>query len=297
MALSALSDELMRAEGMMMQDQNEEALELLLRLAEDAEEYVDCNCQTTDEVQYFAFPTLFDRLAYRRVENDPRKLEDVHEPFDRLYGDLAMAYVRTGDYENAMNALKTAIRWNPMNCGFRLDLADLFKIAGDIREHIALTRAFLNFAAWFEAQGRLEQAAACLRAARRFEVKDSTLEAALDQATDTPKDPDGLTDEEANDLLEAEGLPTGANAEIAVCLLMCAQDCAAMGDRATATEMTIRARDLVGEKAALTLLQLVRDAAISEGFTAGGNPVSADAIGNASGEKTDAAETSDGEGK
>ncbi len=32
MALSALSDELMRAEGMMMQDQNDEALELLLRL-------------------------------------------------------------------------------------------------------------------------------------------------------------------------------------------------------------------------------------------------------------------------
>ena len=65
MALSALSDELMRAEGMMMQDQNDEALELLLRLAEDAEEYVDCNCQTTDELQYFAFPTLFDRLAWR----------------------------------------------------------------------------------------------------------------------------------------------------------------------------------------------------------------------------------------
>ena len=104
-----------------------------------------------------------------------------------------------------------------------------------------------------------------MRAARRFEVKDGALEAALDQAAGTPKDPDGLTDEETNDLLEVEGLPTGANAEIAVCLLMCAQDCAAMGDRATATEMTIRARDLVGEQAALTLLQLVRDAAISEG--------------------------------
>ncbi len=36
----------MRAEGMMMQDQNERDSELLLRLAEDAEEYVDCNCQT-----------------------------------------------------------------------------------------------------------------------------------------------------------------------------------------------------------------------------------------------------------
>ena len=144
MALSALSDELTRAEGMMMQDQNDEALELLIRLAEDAEEYVDRNCQTTDEVQYFAFPTLLDRLAYRRVENDPRKLEDVNEPFDRLYGDLAMAYVRTGDYENAMTALKTAIRWNPMNCGFRLDLADLIKIAGDIGEQMALRCGFFE---------------------------------------------------------------------------------------------------------------------------------------------------------
>ena len=70
-----------------------------------------------------------------------------------------------------------------------------------------------------------------------------------------------------------------------------------MGDRATATEMTIRARDLVGEQAALALLQLVRDAAISEGFTAGGNPVSDDVSCDASGEKTDAAETLDGEGK
>ncbi len=55
--------------------------------------------------------------------------------------------------------------------------------------------------------------------------------------------------------MEAEGLPTGANAEIAVCLLR------AQGlhmTRATATEMTTRARDLVGEQAALALLQLAQ---------------------------------------
>jgi len=302
MALSALSDDLMRAEGMMMQDQDQEALELLLRLAEDAEEYVDRNYQTTDEVQYFAFPTLFDRLAYRRVENDPRTLKDVAEPFEQLYGDLAMAYVRTGDYENAMEALKTAIRWNPMNCEFRLNLADLFRIAGNIQEQMALTfsvferasearhlsRAFLNFANWFDIQEKEEQAAACLRAARRLEVKDSNLEAALDQAAGTPKDPDGLTDEEANNLLEAEGLPTGANAEIAVCLLMCAQDCAVLGDKTTATQMTLRARDLVGEKTAMALLQLVRDAECAEGVTAGGTAVdSTDNLSKATGTASD----------
>ena len=44
---------------------------------------------------------------------------------------------------------------------------------------------------------------------------------------------------------------------------MCAQDEAALGNRNEATQLTIRARDLVGEPAALALLELVRDAALN----------------------------------
>ena len=40
---------------------------------------------------------------------------------------------------------------------------------------------------------------------------------------------------------------------------MCAQDAAVAGDRNVATGLTLRARDLVGEPAAMTLLQLIRD--------------------------------------
>ena len=164
-----------------------------------------------------------------------------------------------------------------MNCAARLDLADLYKIAGDVQQYLALTfsvferasevkhlaRAFLNFASWFEQTGRAQQAAAALRAARRLDAHDGALNAALSRATGTETDPDTLSDSEADDLLAAEGLPGGANAEIAVCLLMCAQDEAAMGNRNEATQLTIRARDLVGEPAALALLELVRDAALN----------------------------------
>ena len=101
MGKTRLSDELLRAEGLLVQGQQDSALELLARLAEDAEEYVDRNCPTTDELQWFSFPTLFERLAYRRVERDPRELRDVGEPLDRLYADLALANVRCGDYEAA----------------------------------------------------------------------------------------------------------------------------------------------------------------------------------------------------
>ena len=279
MIQTEMTDELERAEGLMLQGQPERAAELLARLAEDAEEYVDKNCPTTDEVQWFSFPTLFERLAYRRVEKDPRELRDVGEPLDRLYGDLALANVHAGDYDAAMSALKSAIRWNPMDCGSRLNLADLYRVAGDMQEYLALTysvferasdarhlaRAFVNFSGWFQASEKPRTAAAALRAARALDVRDSSVDAALDQAAGTERDPDLVSDDEVEALLAEEGLPDGANADIAVCLLRCASDAAAAGARDVAANLTLRARDLVGEAAAKALLELIRESDAAEG--------------------------------
>lgn len=279
MIQTEMTDELERAEGLMLQGQPERAAELLARLAEDAEEYVDKNCPTTDEVQWFSFPTLFERLAYRRVEKDPRELRDVGEPLDRLYGDLALSNVHAGDYDAAMSALKSAIRWNPMDCGSRLNLADLYRVAGDMQEYLALTysvferasdarhlaRAFVNFSGWFQASEKPRTAAAALRAARALDVRDSSVDAALDQAAGTERDPDLVSDDEVEALLAEEGLPDGANADIVVCLLMCASDAAAAGARDVAANLTLRARDLVGEAAAKALLELIRESDAAEG--------------------------------
>ena len=245
MSQTTLTEELMRAEGLLIQGQDESARELLARLAEDAEEYVDRNCPTTETLQWFSFPTIFERLAYRRVEEDPRELRDVGEPLDRLYADLALADIHVGDYDHATEALKQAVRWNPMGCEHRLNLADLFRVAGDMREYLALTysvferaseashlvRAYLTFAEYFQVSEKPRTAAAALRAARRLDTGDTTLEALAD----------------------------AANAEIAICLLMCAADAAAMGQRDVATNLTLRARDLVGEEAAMALLALIHE--------------------------------------
>lgn len=273
MERTELTEELERAEGLLLQDEGELAEAPLARLADDAEAYVDANCPTTDELQWFAFPTLFDRLAYRRVERDPRELRDVGEPLARLYADLALARVRAEDYEGASAALRAAIRWNPMDCASRLNLADLCRISGDTQEYLALTysvferaseaghlaRAFVNFAGWFQASEKDRVAAAALHAARNLDVRDGVLAAALEQAAGTDRDPDLVTDAEATELLAGEGLPDGANAEIAVCLLMCAGDAAAAGASDVAVNLTLRARDLVGEAAATALLDLIRE--------------------------------------
>lgn len=279
-----LTDALAQAEGYLIQGEDEAASALLRRLAEDVEEYVDKNCAATDEVQWFSFPTAFEELAYRRIEGDPRELRDVGEPLDRLYADLALASVHVGDYDAAKAALKSAIRWNPMDCGSRLNLADLYKIDGNMDEYLGLTfsvferasdprhlaRAFVNFSTWFQVSEKPQVAAACLRAAQALDVRDGALDAAVDQAGGTDRDPAGVSESEARELLAAEGLPCGANAEIAACLLICASNAAREGDKHSAGSFTLRARDLVGEPAAMALLKAIRDAEADAAAEKGG---------------------------
>lgn len=274
-----MTDELDAAEGLIAGGQADLAVELLERLAADAEEYVDRNCPTTDEVQWFSFPTIFERLCYRRVEKDPRELRDVGEPLDRLYADLAFALVNEGDYAAATEALRQAVRWNPMGCGYRLDLAELYRTNGDVDEYLALTfsvferasdvrhlvRAFCNFARHFMDTGAESAAAAALRCARRLDWPDVVLEDLLERAKGTRADPDSLSDEQASSVLAENGLPDGANAEVALCMLMCATDSAASGDRTLATALTVRARDLVGAPAVKALLELIRSTDAEDG--------------------------------
>ncbi|MCH3967247.1 MAG: hypothetical protein PHR15_08965 [Atopobiaceae bacterium] len=266
-----LTDQLVHAEALMASGQSAEAQTYLARLAEDAEEYVDRNCPTSEDVQWFSFPTIFERLCYRRVEKDPRELKDVGEPFDRLYADLAFANVHEGDYDSAIEALKHAIRWNPMGCGYRLDLAELCRATDDVQEWLALSfsvferasdvrhlaRAYANFARWYADTKRYDLEAAALRCGLRLGVSDDELTQLADAARGGEADPAGITDEKAEELLGGEGIASGANADVAICLLMCATDAAEDGDTNLATSLTLRARDLVGAPAAEALVQLI----------------------------------------
>ena len=273
MERSITADILHEAECLMIDGDFATARDKLARLAEDIEEYVDKNCPTTSELQWFSFPTIFERLAYRRVEDDPRELRDVGEPFDRVYYDLALCETSLSDMDAAIEALKLAARWNPMECSYRLNLADLFRLAGNQQEYLALTfsvferasdpshlvQAYANFAGWFLETGRADAAAAAVACAKTFGVPSGAIDFAADRAASMGADPADMTPDRAEEILAGEGLPFGANAEMAVCLLMCATDAASAGERNLATKLTLRARDLVGEPAAMALLKLIRE--------------------------------------
>ena len=261
------------AEDLLAEGELDTARMLLEELAAEAGEYADTACIATEARQWFSFANPFERLAYRRVEQDPRELTQVDAPLDRLYAALAYVYVQKRDYELARDALKQAVRWNPMNCAHRLNLAEVYRALGDTREWAALSasvlerattpqalaRAFANLGHFFLSCDKLPAAEGCRRAAIRACADDAAATALASHLDREHPELAELPDADANAAVEGEGLATGANAEIAVCLLMCATDAADEGDRNEATRLTLLARDLVGAPACEALLRLIRE--------------------------------------
>lgn len=261
------------AENLLAAGELETARALLEELAAEAGEYADTACIATDARQWFSFATPFERLAYRRVERDPRELTQLDAPLDRLYAALAYVCVQKGEYESARDALKQAVRWNPMNCAHRLNLAEVFRALGNTQEWAALSasvlerattpqalaRAFANLGQFFLAADNARAAEGCRRAALRACEDDAAATALAARLDEEQPEALGFSDAEVNAALDELGIATGANAEIAVCLLMCATDAAAQGDRGEATRYTLLARDLVGAPACEALIRLIHE--------------------------------------
>lgn len=250
------------------------ASQMLERYLELAEEYIAEECQATDEVQYFSFQDSFERLCYARVEHDPRRIVAVPAPFDRLYSDVAYVCIQQQDYERARDALVQAVRWNPMNCKYRLDLAEIFRALGDIQEWAALSnsvlerasdgrvaaRAYSNLGQLFIDQDNAVAASGCARLAVRLAPADARTVALMDRLAKEHPEVAKDSDDHVMGELSIQGIPTSPSADVAICLLICASDAAMAGHRARAAEYTARANGLIGKEACSALIKMIREA-------------------------------------
>lgn len=250
------------------------ASQMLERYLELAEEYIAEECQATDEVQYFSFQDSFERLCYARVEHDPRRIVAVPAPFDRLYSDVAYVCIQQQDYERARDALIQAVRWNPMNCKYRLDLAEIFRALGDIQEWAALSnsvlerasdgrvaaRAYSNLGQLFIDQDNAVAASGCARLAVRLAPADARTVALMDRLAKEHPEVAKDSDDHVMGELSIQGIPTSPSADVAICLLICASDAVAAGDRAKAAEYTARANGLIGKEACSALIKMIHEA-------------------------------------
>lgn len=82
------------AENYLAQGDLATATPLLERLVELARSILMLSARRRRSVNTLASIASLSAWAYRRVEKDPRELVQVEVPFDRLYSDMAFAYIR-----------------------------------------------------------------------------------------------------------------------------------------------------------------------------------------------------------
>lgn len=261
-----MEQQLNLAEAYLARGETEHAYDLLHRLADEAELYIDQVYHTDEQNQYFSFTNTVEYLGYKHIEDDPREIHQVPEQFARMYYDLAIACSQLDEKEATLEALKQSVRWNPMSATARLMLAEVYRALGNKEEYYALSysaliralsptdlaRGYLNFVHYFREQDMEDQQIVCLHFAHKFNENDARVRAAWDESME-------ITDEEASDLLEGY-LPGGANVELVVTLLIQALDPYLRETQPNqATNYYLQAVRLVGEKAVKALVAMLEE--------------------------------------
>ncbi|MDO5044800.1 MAG: tetratricopeptide repeat protein, partial [Coriobacteriia bacterium] len=226
-----------------------------------------------EQTQYFSFDNDFEKLLYKKIEEDERELIDVEDPFDRIYMDLAFCYLQLERYDSARDALKRAIRWNPMNMAYRLNLAELYRVDEDGENWLTLSysvlerayqsehliRAYLNFVPYMMNLQKVSTAAALTNMALRFDLQNPRALEAAQALRESGHDPLTMDDDFVEKLLEEVKIPAGVNAVVVATALMFANEAELEGDQEKQAYYTKITSDLVGEEVAENLRQGLKD--------------------------------------
>lgn len=266
-------EQLSQAEAFLNDNRIDDVLPVFEGMAADIEKAQETEYVTTEDTQYFSFGSLFEKLVYKKVEEDERTLVDVEQRFDRVFADLAFCYIQLERWDDAREALAKAVRWNPMECSYRLNLAELHRIDENHQEWLGLSfsvfnraykaehlvRAYMNFANAFMASAQFSTAAALVKSAMKLDPSDERVKEAREALIEAGNDPKDMDDDLWEDLLEEQGIPEGANVAVVITALICADEAQEAGDMLEFARFYQIAIDLVGERNAEVLGQIVKE--------------------------------------
>lgn len=178
-------------------------------------------CKEDAASVYFDFDNVIQYLFYAESQKTDKEIRRATEPFANAYGMYAGILFDVGRHEDAIEWLRKAIAWNPVQTQFYFEIATNYKKLGDLDAALrAGGEAFpfimdsASLARWFRErgfiaieQGELRLAAAEFRYSNLFEESPLAMSEIMYIRQQFGEDYTGMTPEEAVGVLESCQMP------------------------------------------------------------------------------------------
>lgn len=204
-----------------------EILESLISKLEYADLYSD------DEVTvYKDFGETFEDVLYLhrcRSEKNEKILKGAGYPYATIYTQYGGLLFELGEHQKAIDALRKARKWNPINADIAFELAENYKAIGDLETFLEITkeaysgcfrertlaRYYRNLAFYYSEKKKYREATACIKVSGHYDSASANIQSELYyiQEMNGGKRID-LSGEDVDEILAAEGISPFADRDV-----------------------------------------------------------------------------------
>ena len=252
------------------------ALELIEPLAKKLDESISEGLFADDtESRYFNFDSIAERIIWCAHNEEERDIRQVKVRISQVFLAYGSCLFEAQRYEDAIDALKKSIRWNPAKPMIRFELGENYKRLGDMdsyervldEAHPYIATAS-DMARFHRSKGFMlieresyELAAAHLMYSLAYEESNLALSEIMYIKMKCGEDYTDLTPSSAAEILEREGDLSGANEVTLSALYSLIKLAADNGDADTAIHSAINLYELTGDEDIADLAKALIDAA------------------------------------
>lgn len=176
--------------------------------------------------EYYCFRELFEEVLHRYYSESEKAFRKASVPFERVYGHYGILLVELKRLDEAEEALKKAMSWNPADAEMLFEYAEVYKMRGDLKRFYELTlnafrisyrpatvaRCFRNLGYYFTEQKLWEVAVACIVMSQQYMPDDKNAQSELYFIEHTAgRQIDVPEFEEFSKFSEQYGFPVGAS--------------------------------------------------------------------------------------
>lgn len=199
-------------------------LEDLVKKLEELDAFKD------DQVsEYHVFDELLDEILYTHLYKPEKELRQAQIPYPEIYFLYGNLLVELKRIDEARNALKKGLRWNPVSFQLTAEYIETFKMEGNMEEFFSQTlkafkiatrgpqvaRCLRNLGYYFVEKELYKEALACYMASAPYDSNRTQIQSEMyyiQQMTGGKiKEP---TDEEMKAISEKYGFPLGPDKEV-----------------------------------------------------------------------------------